>query len=263
MPLAKTRATWCERSEQVRSLERPWRFQRLKLACSGVLFWIYLGCGPGGSTPVPQPPVSAIPAERVSTQLAMGGSPSGEREPPFFVGAPESAPAGAIVRATNLDVLSPTALAAATRDGSFVLRLPVNEGDEIRLDWLTDSVRSPPTDVVVTIGASPSGVALARRFDCLALTPGFSLSFDTGSEVLDIRNGCAAAISVSNARLRSSLRDYSVSSALPLLIEPGETGQIAVDFTRSEIGRREDILFLDISQGAELIRYPITVTTPP
>jgi len=98
------------------------------------------------------------------------------------------------------------------------------------------------------------------RFDCLKLGPGYVLDFGSAAQAtLSLENGCADALTLANPRTRLALADFATETALPLDIAAAESAQIRVNFSRSVAGLREDILFVDVTQAATTLRYPITL----
>jgi hypothetical protein len=216
-------------------------------------------CGPGGATPVPQPPLLAIPLDRLTVQP----SESSARGYPSTA-APGTAPAGARVRVTNLDDMQPPVEAVAKPDGSFSFDFRANPGEELRFEWLTETERSDPSDAQFLLdGRAPTLVA-APRFACLSVVPGLRLTFSAdGTGTVVFQNGCGAPLQVDNARTRLGLPDYAIRAQLPANAEAGQEVALDVAFARSAAGEREDVLLLDLRVGTQLIRYPITLTASP
>src|SRR5688500_17589378 len=122
------------------------------LCCAGA-------CGPGGATPVPQPPILAVPLERLTVHPIDNSSARGYPA----TAEPGTAPAGALVRVTNLDDQTLPVEATARADGSFNFDFRAEPGHELRFEWLTESERSEPTDAQFLLdGREPTLVAAPR-----------------------------------------------------------------------------------------------------
>ena len=216
-------------------------------------------CGPGVATPVPEPP---------TLQLGKIGGPSGGQPNVTSVGGRTlfgdigAAPAGSVVRVTNLDRKDPVVVSSAKADGSFNLGLEVLDGEELRFDWVRGTERGAPQDAHFVQGPRLDvyHVEPSRRFSCVGLSPGFAVGFDGGNEQsLVVSNGCASDITLSAPRLRLGLADFKLVTQLPASIAAGQSGTLDLSFTRSLNGAREDTLFIDVTSEGEVIRYPVTL----
>jgi hypothetical protein len=172
-------------------------------------------------------------------------------------------PQGASVRVTNLDTMDAVVAGVGTANGGFEVALIVTDGQELRFEWVSDTERSAPADAIVS-RATPDdpnfSLSLAARFDCLKLSPGFVLDFDSATRAtLDIENACTGAVQLASPRSRIALTDFALPATVPTSVPPGESTQIAVDFTRSTPGIREDVLFIDVTLAGTTIRYPVTL----
>jgi hypothetical protein len=174
-------------------------------------------------------------------------------------------PLDAVVRVTNLDGNAPVVAGVGNTRGGFEVDLVVNDGEELRFEWVNGAEHSAPADAIVS-RPDPRGQGFrltpAPRFSCLKLSPGFALDFGTTTHAtLGIENGCDDAVQLSNARNRLALTDFALPATLPGDVPAGQSTEIAVDFTRGAAGLRENVLFLDVTLAGTTIRYPITLRT--
>jgi len=222
-------------------------------------------CGPGGATPMPEPPAAAFDLNGVDQGVLPVTEPTTAGDAKYVTGAPGTVPAGATVRITNLDQTTMVYATTAGADGSFLAVAVARAGEELRFEWTLNGQHSQPADGIViekdalarTIGVRPS-----PRFECLKLTPGYALDFaEEGSQTLELKNDCEAPLTLANARPRLGLGDFEVSSTLPVELAAGESTRLDFAFTRGADGLREDVWFVDLSRAAETIRYPITLRT--
>jgi len=210
-------------------------------------------CGPGLASPIPQPPTLianlgvAEPEPFAHGQIVLQGRPG-------------TVPAGAQVRATLLDGSDPPLVTIAAADGSFAIGFVANPGEEVRLEWLSDAVRSPPLDAVLAEVDAGLAWAAARRFDCVSLTPGYLLELAPGALTpLTFDSDCAELVTIADPRLRLGSTDFALESPLPASLSPGSSASLDVDFQPTDVGLREDILFLSLTVGPETIRYPVSL----
>lgn len=172
-------------------------------------------------------------------------------------------PQGASVLVTNLDTMDAVVAGIGTANGGFEVALIVTDGQELRFEWVSDTERSAPADAIITRD-DPNlpnfELALAPRFDCLELSPGFVLDFDgTTHATLGLENACTGAVQLANPRSRLGLTDFALPATVPATLPAGESTEISVDFTRTTPGIREDVLFVDVTLAGTTIRYPITL----
>ncbi len=217
-------------------------------------------CGPRGASPIPQPPVLAVPLDHIRIDEP---DPTALSSDPVY-GQPGSAPAGALFRLTNLDQQDPPTISVVAADGSFVSGVKANAGDELRFEFELDGQRSVPTDAIFLTAGKGLNVMPSARFACISLAPGFVLPFAAdGTRSLSVQNDCGAAVTLSNNRARLALPDFSLQTTLPLEIASAASSTLDIAFARSASGEREDVLFVDLALGAETIRYPVTLTAAP
>jgi hypothetical protein len=223
--------------------------------------WLLVSaCGPGVATPMPEPPVA----------FDLGGVNNAEvtithPTEPDAVSIPASAgtvPAGAVVRITNLDRITEVTAVNATAQGSFEAVVFVSDGQELRFEWVNGGKRSAPADAIF-VRPDPTAenfqLVASPRFACVKLSPGYALDFGTKTAaVLGVENDCDEPITLGNTRLRIGLADFEPAPNPPE-VPPGESAEITVNFQRSVAGLREDVLLVDVTLGAETIRYPITL----
>jgi hypothetical protein len=189
--------------------------------------------------------------------------PASEGDSEQIEGAPGAVPGRATVRVTNLDQAFVATAVDARADGSFTIPLLVVDGEELRFEWLQGQQRSEPADALF-MKPDPAEPAFelqpSPRFSCLLLAPGYVLEFAVdGPVTLTLENGCDDAITIDNARSRIGLADFTPPAALPVSVAAGESDELVVDFARAVAGFREDTLLIDVTLGAETIRYPITL----
>ena len=205
------------------------------------------------ATPLPEPPaVDGSRIHRPDLATAFAGSISVE-------GDSRSASAGATLRVTNLDSTDDPVTTTVASDGSFVLEVLAEEGDEIRIDAVTREGRSEPVDLLVDDELMPS-----PRHDCVRLVPEFSVEFRDGSrtEELMVHNLCDLEVALANPRTRLGLAAFTLESDLPLTIPAGESAALEFGFAEASPGAREDVFFIDIEVDDELFRYPVTLYAP-
>lgn len=178
------------------------------------------------------------------------------------VGTKGAAPANAIVRLTNLDSTATPIATTANADGAFSLSISGTFGDELRLQAVLDDQRSAPIDFVFRDGTPPTLTA-SLRYDCVTLSPGFELAFD-GPEArsLTLRNDCAETVRISNPRSRLGLTAFTLITALPLDLAPGAEVALDVNSSAAAGSAEEDALFLDLTRGGGVLRYPVTLVAP-
>lgn len=222
---------------------------------------IGLACGPGGASPIPQPPIMAVPIDAVTTVPPKVG-PGGRPELPAISVQAGALPINAQLSVTNLDNTEPPTIASAEADGSFVLPLDFNPGDELRLEVLRGDERSLPTDLFVN---DLFELAAPLRLDCVEVDPQLSaqLSSDQPAGSLAISNHCAVDLLLDNGRLRSGLPDFSLQTSLPLTVPAGETGTLEVSLSPQSTAPVADVLFVDVTADGDAVRYPITLWSRP
>ena len=114
-------------------------------------------------------------------------------------------------------------------------------------DWPASSLRYRPR-----CGPVENWVPIA------ATKTRFEFAGSTAS--LTLENHCSDA-TLAQPRLRQGAGTLSVTPTLPVTIGAAENATLSVDFAPSGAAR-EDVLFFDVSVGAETIRYPITLYVP-
>lgn len=211
-------------------------------------------CGPGGASPIPQPPILAVPVDRLESTPPDPNT----HALPSFDGPPGGVPAGVTVQVTNLDDMEPPTQATARADGSFTLPVPVAVGDELRFELLLDDGRrSPPADGIVNDDYT---LTTSARLDCLELTPGLTLfGMPNATSTLNVQNDCDEPVTIDNPRFRLVPSDFELTSTLPLELPAGRRGSLSLDIPGGVT--RENVLMLDVSQAGAVVRYPITVVS--
>lgn len=222
-------------------------------------------CGPGVATPMPEPPAAtAFDLEGIADKGVVTSAKQ-PLDPRVLVieAAMGNVPEGASVRVTNLDTRDAVVAGVGNANGGFEVALIVTDGQELRFEWVSDTERSAPADAIVSRddpNAPNFELALAPRFDCLKLSPGFVLDFDaTTHATLGIENACTEAVLLANPRSRLALTDFALPATVPANVPAGESTEVSVDFTRASPGIREDVLFIDVTLAGTTVRYPITL----
>lgn len=206
-----------------------------------------LGCG---ATPMPEPP--SIDGGLIGPG-PMGIIALSEPHQVPIAGQPGAATPGATLRAINLDREVPIVSATVAADGSFSSSVLASNGDELRFQALLGGMRSLPSDFLYT-SLGGDQLTPSPRFGCLALSPGFDLDVPaSGSARLRIENSCDSAVSLATARFRSG-GSFTLDTLLPLDIPAGGKGTLDVRLTAPVA---EDVLFVDVTQGTQTLRYPI------
>jgi hypothetical protein len=249
-------------------LSRPVRVSRAQrtLASSALVtagVWLLASaCGPGVATPMPEPPTVFDLSGFMDPGAVLATMPLDNRVLVLETSR-GNVPAGATVRVTNLDTTEAVVAGPGTAQGGFVVALIVTDGQELRFEWVSGTEHSAPADAIIS-RQDPRGqnfrLTPAPRFACLELIPGFALELnDTTRATLGIQNGCEEPVQLSNPRSRVGLADFALPATVPAEIPTGESAELAVDFTRSATGPREDVFFVDVTLAGTTIRYPITL----
>lgn len=216
-------------------------------------------CEPGVATPVPEPPTLNLgrvgpPATEVVAHPANGT---------HLNGSSGAAPSGAIVRVTNLDGTDPPSTVNVQPDGSFDVVINVTNGQELRFDWQRGTERGAPQDAHFVTTPLPYHLEPSLRFDCVRLSPGFSVDFaQTMTQTLAVANDCTSSVTLETPRARLGLVDFALETALPIDVPSGGTTTLELAFNRAQTAAREDTLFFDIVRDGTAIRYPITLFAP-
>jgi hypothetical protein len=217
-------------------------------------------CGPSVATPMPEPPSidgrKIAPTPDVITGLA-------EPHALALTGDPGAVTPGSLVRVTNLDDTGAAVTAQADADGGFELSVFVRNGDELRFQAVEDDRRSVPVDLVYTQVELADELTPSPRHPCVVLQPGLELRYDdVGPSPLRVLNDCAEPLALTDPRLRLDTGEFQLEGQLPLVIPPASEATLDVTLLEPSPPAREDVLFLDLSLGAETIRYPIGLFAP-
>jgi hypothetical protein len=233
-----------------RAHSRSWLLALVSLLGAGAC------SGPRGATPLPEPP-ALDPARIGIPELVTVAFPSIP-----LSGSKGAAPANAVVRVTNLDSMGDPVATSADGNGAFTIVVGGVPGNELRLQALLDGERSPPVDLVYS-GGSPATLTASPRHACVALTPGFELSFDAaGTQSLELASSCAGSLTVSNPRLRRGSAAFTLSTPLPLDVAPSSEAMLNVESSATPGSGEEDALFLDLDVAGDVLRYPVTLVAP-
>jgi len=222
------------------------------------------GCGPGVATPMPEPPSLIDPTLLGAPEITPAVASPGFVD---IAGRPGAAPPNATVRVTNLDGQDLPYSTTAYPDGHFLVSVAAADGNELRFEWLTADQRSAPSDVLfLQPGSASFSLQPSPRFDCVELSPGFVLDFATTAAdtvPLQIKNQCASALSIGAVTLRRGSPDFAPVSDAVGAFPPGSVATITVAHTATSANAAEDTLFVSLSQGGTVIRYPITLSARP
>jgi len=203
-------------------------------------------------SPRPEPPQATIDVERLNDSWTYG---------PTIVGSAGAAePAGALVRAYNLDSELDSEEGVIEEDGGFEIDLPIEAGDEVRLQVIADDVRSNPVDLVV--GPDGSSLSLVERplGHCLTLDPAAQLDL-VESGAVRVTNHCGSEARIERPRPRRPIDALELGEGVtwPATVPDGDSITVNV---RAEPGFDEDLFFIEAS-APESDRRPITLVPPP
>jgi hypothetical protein len=226
-----------------------------------VLFWVTTACLLFGAScvlsPKPEPPMATIDVGEVFLDPPTYGTARTIKGGP---GAVE--PAGAILRATNLDSDFPVVQREVEDDGSFELTIELEfiDESEIRLQVIDDEVRSDPVDVVLSLDDNSIELAQRALDDCLILDPSLELDLEE-SESIAVSNDCGEDVVLEPPRLRRAFPGVQVGAehSWPLVLGDGESIEMSVDFEPDSDG--ELVVFLEAS-SPESDRRPVTLVFP-
>jgi hypothetical protein len=217
--------------------------------------------------PQPEPPPAEPGPELDGDLLTARPTPPAAMFGGGISGAPGASPAGALLRAYNLDSSFPPAEVVVGSDGSFELSMDMLEGDEVRLQAFVGGKRSKPLDVIIGPDNSipiPASRALAA---CLSVAPTLELDLgQVGSAPVDravvIANGCSFEVTVGAVGMRSPVDGLSVTSTgpMPVVVPSGGSSTVAIqyDAPSGTVGEVEDILLIEVV-APERDRRPVTV----
>jgi hypothetical protein len=217
--------------------------------------WCVASCGEARiATPMPEPPAALD-----GSKVGLGVEPISifsDPRPVSVVGQAGAAPAGARVRALDLDSDRPEVSGLARDDGSFELSVTVSDGDELRLHAFDGDVRSSPLDLIV---GPPAGLQPSPRHDCLELTPGFELGLGSGAatQSFTFRNACMETAILDTPRFRLGMSEVELLTPLPLELAPGATEALELVVPAGAPLVGEDVLFIDVDVAGRRLRYPL------
>lgn len=235
------------------------------LASSVLLAGVWLlasACGPGVATPMPEPPAAAFDLNGINRDPMPATVDLAETDAAYVLGGQGTVPGDATVRITNLDQTYEVFATTASASGSFKAVVFARSGDELRFEWVKDGQHSEPADAFVQVDPDLKLVFVeaSPRFDCVELTPGYALDFSSDtSRTLSVKNACSEPISLENPRQRLGITDFALDRTLPLDLQPSATAELGFGFTRGATGPREDVWLVNVTRGAETLRYPITL----
>lgn len=173
-------------------------------------------------------------------------------------GAPGAVTANASLRLTNLDGELPARVGRAAADGSFLIPVTIEVGQELRIQPLAGPARGTPADYVVGV----ESLEPSPRHSCVELEPSVGFA-GPGREAVQIRNSCSDPVVLAAARQRLALPEFGLATPLPLAVEPGAARELEVAFSPARSGDVEETLFIDVDVAGRTIRYPITLYLEP
>lgn len=202
-------------------------------------------------SPMPEPPQVDLDPDNVQVETKHFAKEI------RIVGCAGAATAGSVVRAFNLENSSPPVQATVQDDGSFLVRIRADSGDEVRLQAMTSEARSEPIDII--IGFSSGSVQLAERAlgHCLFLTPE-SVAEINEIQSVTIENQCEHEVTIETPVMRRPLQEVTVGQGIdwPFILSPNE--EIIIEITVEPTWITEEILLIEISDP-EYDRRPITL----
>ncbi|RLB65410.1 MAG: hypothetical protein DRI90_02110 [Deltaproteobacteria bacterium] len=238
------------------TIERQLTNQRWLVALTLVLAAACAGCG---ISPKPQPPIpgSGFDFGQVITHE------TGTFGPKAIEGGPGAAsPAGAVVRAVNLELPEDPVDGIIADDGSFEVELTLLEGNEVRLQIIDGDDRSEPIDVVV--GPDDTSPTLAWRAldDCLSLTPPLEIDSSV-AQTIELHNGCGEVVTLIEPYLRRPVTGLTVGTGgtWPTQVDGDSAISVPVQF-QAPTGTLEEVVFIEVTAPAA-DRRPITVLPTP
>jgi hypothetical protein len=211
---------------------------------------------------MPEPPAAVFDLDGINRDPMPATVDLAETDAAYVLGGMGTVPANATVRIINLDQTYEAFATTASASGSFEAVVFARSGDELRFEWVKDGRHSEPVDALVQIAPGSQLVFVERstRFDCVELSPGYALDFSTStSRTLKIDNRCAEPITLESAQLRLGLTDFNLDRTLPLDVATEEAAELGFGFTRASAGAREDVWLVNVTRGAQTLRYPITL----
>lgn len=207
-------------------------------------------------SPKPEPPEASLNLGGIKADALTVGL--GDLD---LVGEPGTAqPPGARIRAYALDQSEPRVEATVEADGGFVLPHVAGPGEEVRLQLITDTLRSEPADVVMGHQGSPCLAAVRPLAACLELVPAKELEL-TSQNLVTVRNTCAGSVTLAAPRPRRELPELGLGATIawPATLESGAT--LAIDIqVATQASFDEEIIFVEAT-APEHDRRPITVRT--
>jgi len=227
--------------------------------------WVTLagGCGPGAATPMPEPPSLVNLADVGPPEVLVAEAAANLHT---IEGRAGAVPPNATVRVTNLDGTDPAYATTADGHGHFVITVQAVFGNELRFEWaLPDKHSTAPADALLesaAMQATSFTLVPSPRFDCVHLTPGYTLDFgaSAGSSLsVIVQNACAGDVSLGAPRLRRALPEFSSAGAAQI-ISQGSSASLAVGYSRTTPAASEDTLLFDITSSGTVIRYPVTLS---
>jgi len=206
-------------------------------------------------SPLPEPPQATLNPDLVASDgpvygLNIHGQPGA------------AAPAGALVRAHDLDGDFPAAQALVEEDGSFLIELATTALTvEVRLQVISHEARSVPVDVIVDANQTALAPAPRPLAHCLHLTPEAELDVAEGEQVL-VSSSCADDVQISEPYLHRAPAGIVVGaeSSWPVTLASGESVAVSVETDAAFV--EEAIFFIAASTAEHDDRRPITVVPP-
>jgi hypothetical protein len=207
-------------------------------------------------SPMPEPPAEQpkVDLGGLTTKL-----PTDHNDVIGIQGGPGAAsPAGAVVRAFNLDTTDPPSESVVQPNGSFLVVLTMSVGQEGRIQVLAGTERSTPLDFVA-VGTDLPPVAAERPLtECLLLAPALELDAATVGAV-EVTSQCGAPVTIVAPYLRRTVAGFQVGAggSWPAVLDTGEAVSVPVDF-QANPGTLEEIFFIEATLPQN-DRRPVTV----
>lgn len=204
-----------------------------------------------GFTPVPEPPALDPPDLEQVTLVVDSILPPTPETPFDIAGDVGAAEPGTTIWIVNLDLPYPPWESVVGEDGSFLVSVLGEEGQELRIQLRQDDLRSDPLDVIIENIVNGARVSLADREGCITAAAELDLGDAPVSETttgsIVVANHCADDLVIERVESRRAMPDLAATPTLPLTIAPGTSSQIDIRFAPSEEGTFEEILFIFIT----------------
>ena len=218
-------------------------------------------------SPKPEPPDAALDPNQVDITSTDDSAAPTRGEGVLVIGGPGAAsPAGATVRAYNLNSTDSYVETPVAEDGSFELVVPGAPGDEIRIQVIAEGSRSQPADAeapaeVEGIDGDAPGATGSLSDGCVEIEPPAELVLGSEPGVIEVRNSCTTDVVVAapTARVEPSALLVGAGVDWPATVPPGDSLSLTVEVAAG-VAFEEEIVFLWTGTPPE--RSAITVHVP-